>query len=52
MAKALGTKATSANKLFWKIIAFRLLGLNGQSADGFEKADCIIRRGTYIPPTE
>ena len=43
IAKALGMKATAANKSFWKMIAFRLLGLNGQSAEEFEKADVKVR---------
>ena len=43
IARALGLDAGPDNKSFWKMIAYRMLGLGGESASEFEKAGVKVR---------
>ena len=43
IAEALGLEAGPKNKSFWRMIAYRLLGLGGERAEEFEKANVKAR---------
>ena len=43
IASALGLESGPANKSFWRMIAFRLLGLSGEGASEFRKANVEVR---------
>lgn len=43
IAEKLGLDAGPANKSFWRMIAYRMLGLGGESAAEFEKAGVEVR---------
>lgn len=43
IAERLGLDANPKNKSFWRMIAYRLLGLNGEHAEEFEKANIKAR---------
>ena len=43
IARSVGLETDPRNKSFWRMIAYRMLGLNGETAKEFEKANISVR---------